>query len=461
MVVVMKARAVGSSRVVMGAPRLRLGLCCAWACGLAFAKAAWPADEPLPPVVEAVVRHATSSPDGSAAFTFVPGDFGGRLNDLPIGVFDSGIGGLTVLEAILSLDGFDNRSLKPGPDGRPDFQHERFVYLGDQANMPYGNYPREGNEAYLKELILKDAVFLLGRRFWPTVDAPHPSLDKPPVKAVVIGCNTATAYGLTEIRAALRAWDIPVFVVGVVEAGARGVLESNRDFVGRDEAIAVLATVGTCNSRAYPTAISSAFGRAGRRVPEVVQCGFPDLAAVIEGDPAVSAGTTVERVIAVDLRRLLDDYRRSGGSRPVGGVVLGCTHFPLVRDKIIAELQRLRHAEVDGTRPFEDLIAAQIDVIDPAGLTARELFRTLALKRLRAPEPPDGAPSPQHLFYISVAHLEPGDAAGYARAKFERLPGRLGTEDVRVVPMTVDLLPEPSLGLIRTRLPQVWRGLGR
>jgi hypothetical protein len=277
----------------------------------------------------------------------------------------------------------------------------------------------------------------------------------------VIGCNTATAYGLAEIRAAIHAWGIPVFVVGVVEAGARGVLESKRDLVARDEAIAVLATVGTCNSRAYPRAIGAAFGRAGRRVPEVVQHGFADLAAVIEGDPAVTSRASVERTIAADLRAMMDEYRSSGGTRPVGSVVLGCTHFPLVREQILAELARLRRVEIEGTRPFEPLIAAEVDVIDPAGLTARELFRTLALERLRAPDPGEGVAAGPNLFFISVPRPQAGDDAAWARAKFARSPGRLDLEDTRVVPMTVDLLPEPSLNLIRSRLPTVWRSLGR
>ena len=89
----------------------------------------------------------------------------GDRSRLPIGVFDSGIGGLTVLEAILTLDTFNNRTLQPGADGVPDFAGERFVYFGDQANMPYGNYPQKGREIFLRELIVKDAVFLLGRRY--------------------------------------------------------------------------------------------------------------------------------------------------------------------------------------------------------------------------------------------------------------------------------------------------------
>lgn len=411
------------------------------------------------PAVEPLVAHA-AEPGGAAAFTFDPADLRGDTRALPIGVFDSGIGGLTVLEAILALDAFDNRTLAPGADGVPDFAGERFVYLGDQANMPYGNYPRENNEPFLRELILKDAVFLLGRRYWPAADASAPRLDKPPVKALVVACNTATAYGLDDIRGALDRWDVPVRVVGVVEAGARGVLEAGRGAARGDEAVAVLATVGTCASRAYPRAIAAACGRAGRRVPQVVQRGSADLPAAIEGDPAVTARVGVAQAIAADVAALVDEHRRDPAASPIGTLVLGCTHFPLVRDEIVAEVARLRRETADGER----LIAGEVRVVDPAGLAAKELFRTLASERLRAP-PADAGGSPQaaagaaaHRFYLSVAR--PDGRSADPGAKFHREPGRLDVEDTPVVPLRADLLPQSSLTLIRTRLPHVWRSLG-
>ncbi len=72
----------------------------------------------------------------------------GAKSEYPIGVFDSGIGGLTVLEAIRSLDAFNNETLAPQADGKLDFADEQFVYLGDQANMPYGNYPARGKKIF-------------------------------------------------------------------------------------------------------------------------------------------------------------------------------------------------------------------------------------------------------------------------------------------------------------------------
>ncbi|HBJ85861.1 MAG TPA: hypothetical protein DDZ88_18700, partial [Verrucomicrobiales bacterium] len=195
-----------------------------------------------------LVEHAKTHPDGKAAFSFDATAWSDdeATRHLPIGVFDSGIGGLTVLEALLTLDAFHNDTLQPGADGTPDFAQERFIYFGDQANMPYGNYSAVQRTDYLRELIVKDAVFLLGKRFWPA-EGKEPQFSKPPVKAIVIACNTATAYGLEDIRKAVAAWKIPVIVVGVVEAGARGVLESNTT-----GGIGVLATVGSCASGVYP-----------------------------------------------------------------------------------------------------------------------------------------------------------------------------------------------------------------
>ncbi len=102
---------------------------------------------------------------------------------------DSGVGGLTVLETVLNYDGHHNERVS-GSGWCTDFQNERFIYLGDQANMPYGNYAAAGKADFLRELILNDAIFLLGQRYWPSRDATAPVFDKPPVKAIVIACNT-------------------------------------------------------------------------------------------------------------------------------------------------------------------------------------------------------------------------------------------------------------------------------
>ena len=116
---------------------------------LALPLAAWQASDP---VVQRAANHEKAHPQGDAAATFVASDYAGDLRHLPIGVFDSGVGGLTVLEALKTYDAHDNTSGADGGDGRPDFADERFIYFGDQANMPYGNYSAVGRTGFLREL---------------------------------------------------------------------------------------------------------------------------------------------------------------------------------------------------------------------------------------------------------------------------------------------------------------------
>lgn len=468
-------------------------------------------------LVTLFAEHADKSPDGTAPFSVDRAAWKSETKDLPIGVFDSGIGGLTVLEAILKLDEFDNDRFTPGADGRPDFERERFVYFGDQANMPYGNYSSVNKQTFLKELILKDAAFLLGRRYWPSPTALQPAHDKPPVKAIVIACNTATAWGLEEIRQLIDRWKIPVFVVGVVEAGARGVSER----IGTDgsrHTIAVLATVGTCSSNAYPKAIQKSVGLAGRTQPVVIQQGSVGMAGAIESDPAFvvsdvhstnqgpayqgpavdhpaakiraeflpryrfdSAGllgaiddpktlrlNSTENYIRYDVATLVESYRESGGAEPIDTVVLGCTHFPLVEKEILAAFEGLRTLEVDGQHPYANLISDRIAIVDPARLTAHELFVKLSQRRLRAKGTGNGASSQsmaQDLFFLSVASRRcptaqlDSNGALTRDYKYSRSKGKLEVEDTICVPMTLDLLPDTSVNLIRTKLPIVWNRL--
>lgn len=462
-------------------------------------------------IISHFADHSRTHSDGRAAFSVDLSSWSGDTTDLPIGVFDSGIGGLTVQEAIFGLDAFHNETFAPGADGVKDFQHERFVYFGDQANMPYGHYPSVQRQNFLKELILKDAAFLLGSRYWSSPTAETPTFDKPPVKALVIACNTATAWGMDEIRQLAEAWKIPVFVIGVVEAGARGVTEtlpSSSD--DRHGAVAVLATVGTCGSNAYPKAIGRTAGLAGRRVPEVIQQGCVGLAGAIEGDPGFVPGSesklpylgpsaenaqasfdfanwsqygfetsgllgdkaspsslrlnSVTNYVRYDVTTLVKNHKASGSTTPIETVVLGCTHFPLVRQEILDAFARLRNLDVEGQQPYRDLISESLTIVDPAELTARELFRELARrKQFRKATPRSVDHTDQ--FFMSVAN--PRCAAAKLNAeraldhdyKYSRDPMHLDVEDTICVPMTMELLPASSIQLIQSKLPEVWSRL--
>ncbi len=458
------------------------------------------------PALLPLTQHVLTHPAGGAPWSI---DFRALEKDrseLPIGVFDSGIGGLTVMEALLTLDTFNNRTLQPGADGVPDFAGERFIYFGDQANMPYGNYPAQGKESYLRELILKDAVFLLGRHFHRENQAVE---TKPAVKAIVIACNTATAYGIEDIRRALETWKLEVPVIGVVEAGARAVSE-RLPADGRAGAIAVLATVGTCKANAYPRAIGQATGLAGKPLPKILQQGSVGLAGAVEGNPSFVSARPASREATYlgpavanpqlpidvslvpayhfepggvagdpakvetwqlnsaanyaryDVTTLVAQYRQSGGGPAISTVVLGCTHFPIIQTEIadaFAQLREFRNA--DGGQPYRELIADRLDFVSPSEFTAKELFRELARSRLRVS--PERKESPSiTAAYFSVPNPNcPGvklgaDGSFDPAYKYGRTPGHVELEDFFCVPMADAALPLESLAGLARALPVTW-----
>lgn len=393
-------------------------------------------------VVASAVAHAKAHPLGDVPASFVAADYRGDLRDLPVGVFDSGVGGLTVLEAIKAHDRHHNLTGAAGADGVPDFAGERFVYFGDQANMPYGNYSAVNRTGFLRELILRDALFLLGRRQANGV--------KPPVKAIVIACNTATAYGLEDIRAAVKAWGIPVIVIGVVEAGAQGLAETAD---GAQGGVAVLATVGTCASNAYPQAIAKVTGRPVR------QLGSASLAAAIEGDPSIK--TPIRDIIRADVGTFLKSAAADGAA-PMDTLMLGCTHYPLVADEIAAAFAYWREqSDADGRKPYAQLVAPQLKQVNPAAWTAEALWRSLHGAKMMAVSKSTSGDQ----FFISIpnpAWKDVGLAADGSLSyeyKYGRSPGQVGREDTINVPLTTDRLPGATAGLVRDKLPLTWRSL--
>jgi glutamate racemase len=205
----------------------------------------------------------------------------GHANDRPIGVFDSGVGGLTVLRAI-----------------RAALPSESTVYLGDTARVPYGTKSRASVVRYSLQ-----AADQLVRR---------------DVKMLVVACNTASALALDELRAHLA----PLPVIGVIEPGARAAIA-----VGANRRHLVLATEATVAQRAYTLAITALDPDA--EVEEIACSLFVALAEEgwTEGSVAAAAAAEYLRPIVM----------RPQNSRP-GTVILGCTHFPLLTRVIRTEL---------------------------------------------------------------------------------------------------------------------------
>jgi glutamate racemase len=201
-----------------------------------------------------------------------------RNGNRPIGVFDSGVGGLTVFREI-------TRALPS----------ESLVYLGDSARVPYGTKSPQTVIRYS----LEAASHLLSRD----------------IKMLVVACNTATAAALPVLRDRL-----PIPVIGVVEPGARAAIQRTKGRVG------VIATEGTVKSRAYSKAI-----HALNPAVEVIESAAPLFVALAEEG---WANTHVAREVAeVYLEPLID--------AGIDTLVLGCTHYPILRgtiEKVVGDL---------------------------------------------------------------------------------------------------------------------------
>jgi glutamate racemase len=200
--------------------------------------------------------------------------------ELPIAVFDSGVGGLTVLhECLVSLP------------------HEDFLYLGDTARFPYGGRTREELEAFSLELA--------GRL-----------LDEG-AKLIVVACNSATASALPALRDRLAG---QVSVVGVVTPESRLAASSTKN-----RRVGLLATEATVASGAYTRALAEADPEA-----ELVPVACPELA------PLIQAGGEVDDRVVDCVEKACQPLRDAG----VDTVILGCTHYPLVAPVIQRALGR-------------------------------------------------------------------------------------------------------------------------
>lgn len=197
--------------------------------------------------------------------------FDAMPSSYPVGIFDSGVGGLTVAAAI--------RTALPA---------ERLLYLGDVARQPYG--PK--SPGTVTRYAVKAAEFLVARG----------------IKALVVACNTASAVALDAIAERFPG----LTVIGVVEAGAAGAAAASVS--GR---IVVAATEGTCRSTAYQRAIAK------HRSGTTVTC-IPCPLFVALAEEGLSDGTIVESVARHYLEPLFS------GEADADCLVLGCTHFPLL-----------------------------------------------------------------------------------------------------------------------------------
>ena len=241
-------------------------------------------------------------------------------NEKPVAVFDSGLGGLTVFREIL-------RQL-------PD---ENLIYFGDTARVPYGSKSRETIIHYTEQIL----------NFLRTKE----------VKAIVVACNTVSAYALEELRDRV---EVPI--VGVVKPGAYAAVKQTKS-----RRIGVMGTEGTVRSGLYPSFIHEID-------PSVLVFQKPCPLIV----PLVEEGLWDDPLTTEAVRR----YTRVFREEHVDTVIMGCTHYPLVRDTI------------------RKVLGDEVTLVNPAYETTAALKRVLEEKDLlRAMDAP--VTGPPYRFYVS------------------------------------------------------------
>lgn len=222
------------------------------------------------------------------------------LSRLPIGMFDSGIGGLTVLhECLVTLPA------------------ENFAYVGDTARFPYGEKTRDELELYSRQITA----------FLETV----------PVKLVVVACYSATSAALPLLQ---ERFSTPI--VGVVMPGARAAVQSSRY-----RRIGVLATEATVSSGAYPRAIAGLDSGA-----EVLQQACPGLVSFIEAGDVASQ----------ELADTVKGFTAALKERRPDVVIMGCTHYPLIAPMLQRHLGRdvtLVNPAAEIAREVDDILRRQ------------------------------------------------------------------------------------------------------
>lgn len=427
-------------------------------------------------------------------------------SNLPVGVFDSGIGGLTVLDAIVNFDGFNNETLGPGADGTIDFKNEEFIYLADQANMPYGNYSAEGKDNLLKEHIIKDVQFVLGNKYYSSAGAASFKTDKSAIKALVIACNTATAYGKENIEEFLKEAALDIKVIGVIDAGVRGALEDlDKD---EDATIAVMATAGTVASKGYVNTLyeqKDHLGYTGNI--EVFQQGGVGIAEAVDEDsdyfdrnltrpresykgPALEGNIKIDKAlmdiynfdykdfkmlcdasnsddcnvlqindaenyVRYHLVSLLEQIKAANVQQPLKSIILGCTHYPYLTQEIDLVLDELyNYREEDGSYRYREFMAEDISLIDPAVNTAMELFQHLKEENFFN----ETGKIENSEFYISVPNEENQNIKLNEKGdfpyeyKYGREEGEI-QEYVKVVPFSRNSISADILSRLEKQLP--------
>ena len=235
-----------------------------------------------------------------------------------IGVIDSGVGGITVVLELMR-----------------QLPHEQLIYLGDTKRCPYG--PRK--ETQVIQFTWEMVNFLLQKN----------------IKALVVACNTATAFALPQLQKKL-----PIPVVGVVQPGARAAIKSTKN-----NQVGVIGTEGTIRSQAYVQALKKINAQI-----DIQSLACPEFVPMIEKGHI--AGEKIENIVETSLKPLKTSIQ-------MDTLILGCTHYPLIK------------------RTIQKVMGHDVTLVSSSEETARETSTILDVHHLLY----EGIRTPQHTFYTT------------------------------------------------------------
>jgi glutamate racemase len=260
------------------------------------------------------------------------------FDDRPIGIFDSGVGGLTVMEEVIR-----------------QLPEENILYLGDTARVPYGIRSAETVTRYSLEM----TGFLIAKG----------------IKLLVVACNTASAFALTAIK---ERFD----VIGVIRPGAKRAVEATRS-----KKIGIIGTEGTIRSNSYVHAINDLYGSKPIVIKEHGTIRFDRYFEVSLGEltiftkacplfvPLAEEGWSSNDVAVLTARHYLEGLKKE----PIDTLVLGCTHYPLLKGVI------------------SGVMGDNIMLIDSARETAKEIKETLIQNGIQG----SSSSGPKRSFYVT------------------------------------------------------------
>jgi glutamate racemase len=355
---------------------------------------------------------------------------------------------------------------------------------------------------------LKDAQFLLSNKYNADENAKTFNTDKESVKAIIIACNTATAYGKDSIVSLLNKAGLNIPVIGVIDAGAKGAL----DVFSKDEngSIGVFATVGTIASNGYENTLNrlknelgytgniQIYNQGGHGVAEVVdeEPEYIDRAATAPRTSYLGPSLTHEKY-KIDLS-LLDIYNfdfsnnkmlyegsadngytalqinsadnyiryhlvelmeqlRKANAQPLKTIILGCTHYPYLLSEINSKLNELYDYKKDGKYYYRDVMSKNIDLINPAENVAIELHTYLNDNKLFSPN----NSMKDSEFYISVPNKDNKNVITdeHGRFTYDYKYGRNANaiqEYVKVVPFSKQNVQKEVLKRLEKMIPNTF-----